>query len=358
MRCSTAIDQLDGSSVMGSLDGRVALITGAGRGIGRAEALYFAAEGARVVVNDRGVERDGSGADASVAQAVVDEIIAAGGYAVANGDDVTDWQGARHMVDAAVEAFGELHVLINNAGIERTAALGNMTEDQFDSVIAVNLKGTFLVSRWAARYWRAQVDSHGTGVDRVIINTASGSGLTNPLPLQSNYAASKAAVGAMTIVHALELARLGVRVNCLSPSMIRTRTSSDVVPGISDTPPKGAFDPRDPIRMAPVAAYLATAGCPMTGQFLAVRGGAITLLRNWSRDGYVQRDDRPWAVDELASALEALPRPDVMADLTSDLEQALGKDGAATLFSYGEALLLSELRDRRADTDRPATGIR
>lgn len=324
---------------MGSLEGRVALITGAGRGIGRAEALYFAAEGARVVVNDRGVERDGSGADASVAQAVVDEITAAGGYAVASSNDVTDWQDARRMVDAAVDAFDDLHVVVNNAGIERHAALENMTEDQFDSVIAVNLKGTFTVSRWAAHYWRAQVDQHGPGVDRVIINTASGSGLTNPLPLQSNYAASKAAVGAMTIVHALELARLGVRVNCLSPSMIRTRTSSDVVPGFRDTPPEGEFDPRDPTRMAPVAAYLATADCPLTGQFLAVRGDTVTLLRNWSRDGHVQRDHQPWTVEDLAPALEALPRPDVMADLINDLEQALGKDGAAALVSYGNTFL-------------------
>jgi NAD(P)-dependent dehydrogenase (short-subunit alcohol dehydrogenase family) len=324
---------------MGSLDGRVALITGAGRGIGRAEALFFAAEGARVVVNDRGVERTGTGTDTGIAQAVVDEITAAGGQAIANSDDVTDWEGGRRMVEAAVEAFGDLHVLVNNAGIERTAALETMTEDEFDSVIAVNLKGTFVVSRWAARYWRAQTDRHGAGVDRAIINTASGSGLTQPLPLQSNYAASKAGVGAMTIVHALELSRLGVRVNCLSPSMIRTRTSTDVVPGLADTPPHGQFDPRDPMRMAPVAAYLAATSCPMTGQFLAVRGGTVTLLRNWSRDGHVQRNDRAWAVAELASAVQTLPRPDVMAELLASLEDALGRDGAQALLAYGETYL-------------------
>jgi len=324
---------------MGSLDGRVALITGAGRGIGRAEALFFAAEGARVVVNDRGVERDGTGTDTSIAEAVADEITAAGGQAIANSDDVTDWEGGRRMVEAAVEAFGDLHVLVNNAGIERTAALENMTEDQFDSVIAVNLKGTFVVSRWAARYWHAEVDLHGTGMDRVIINTASGSGLTQPLPLQSNYAASKAGVGAMTIVHALELSRLGVRVNCLSPSMIRTRTSMDVVPGLRDTPPQAQFDPRDPMRMAPVAAYLPTAGCPMTGQFLAVRGGTVTLLRNWSRDGQIQGHDPPWTVAELASAIQTLPRSDLMAELLAGLEEALGRDGAQALLAYGNAYL-------------------
>lgn len=324
---------------MGSLDGRVALITGAGRGIGRAEALYFAAEGAQVVVNDRGVERDGTGTDAGVAQQVVDEITAAGGDAVTNTDDVTDWSGTRRMIDAAIEAFGDLHVLVNNAGIERHAALENMTEDEFDSVIAVNLKGTFAVSHWAAHYWRARADQHSPTVDRVIINTASGSGLIQPLPLQSNYAASKAAVGAMTIVHALELSRLGVRVNCLSPSMIRTRTNIDVVPGFREAPPEGSFDPRDPMRMAPVAGYLATAGCPLNGQFLAVRGGTVTLLRNWSRDGQVQRDDGPWTVAELAAALEALDRPDVMADLIAALEEGLGPAGAAALFSYGNAVL-------------------
>lgn len=319
---------------MGSLAGRVALITGAGRGIGRAEALFFAAEGARVVVNDRGVERDGTGADAGVAQTVVDEITAAGGSAIANSDDVTDWQGARRMIDAAVDAFGDLHVLINNAGIDNHAALENITEDQFDSVIAVNLKGTFAVSRWAAQYWRAQVDQHGTGVDRVIINTASESGLTQPLPLQSNYAASKAGVAAMTIVHALELSRLGVRVNCLVPSMIRTRTSLEFVPGFSDAPPEDQFDARDPARIAPVAAYLATAGCPMTGQFLAVRGGTVTLLRNWSPDGQVQRGGRPWTVAELGPALQGLPRPDVMAELMHFFEEAVGPAELQTLVDY------------------------
>ncbi|OBI48156.1 SDR family NAD(P)-dependent oxidoreductase [Mycobacterium sp. E787] len=319
---------------MGSLEGRVALITGAGRGIGRAEALFFAAEGARVVVNDRGVERNGTGADAGLAQAVVDEITVAGGNAIANSDDVTDWQGARRMIDAATEAYGDLHILVNNAGIDNHAALETITEDQFDSVIAVNLKGTFAVSRWAAHYWRGQVDQHGSGVDRVIINTASESGLTQPLPLQSNYAASKAGVAAMTIVHALELSRLGVRVNCLVPSMIRTRTSLDFVPGFSEAPPKGQFDPRDPIRIAPVAAYLASADCPMTGQFLTVRGSTVTLLRGWAPDGQVQRGEEPWTVADLAPELEALPREDVMAGLMAFFEEAVGPAELQVLADY------------------------
>jgi NAD(P)-dependent dehydrogenase (short-subunit alcohol dehydrogenase family) len=329
---------------MGTLDGRIALITGAGRGIGRAEALFFASEGAKVIVNDRGVERDGTGVDLSVAQVVVDEIVAAGGEAVANIDSVADWEGARRMVNAAVEAFGDLHIVVNNAGIERHAALENMTEDEFDSVIAVNLKGTFAVSRWAARYWRSQVEA-GADADRSIINTGSGSGLLQPLPLQSNYAATKAGVGAMTIVHALELSRHRIRVNCVSPSMIRTRTSADVLPGISDVPPKGQLDLRDPMRIAPVAAYLATGRCPLTGQVLSIRGGAVIFCHGWTRGERVDREDRPWTVEELAPALEALPREDVMANLLATLEEVFGPSGLAAL----EAMANTALDERRPD---------
>ena len=221
---------------MGSLDGRVALITGAGRGIGREEALFFAAEGARVVVNDPGVAPDGTGGDAGVAEAVVAEIRAAGGEAVANTDDVADWEGARRMVAAAVTAFGDLHAVVNNAGNQRRRALVMMTEEEFDAVVGVHLKGTFAVSRWAARYWR----DRGDRADRAIVNTVSHSGLSNPGPTQSNYAAAKAGVAAMTTVHAIELARLGVRVNCVSPSMARTRLTAEL-PGMAGAAP-GAFD--------------------------------------------------------------------------------------------------------------------
>jgi NAD(P)-dependent dehydrogenase (short-subunit alcohol dehydrogenase family) len=260
---------------MGSLDGRIALVTGAGRGIGRAEALYFAAEGAKVVVNDLGVGSEGMDADASIAHAVADEITASGGDAIASTDSVTDWDSARRMVDTAVGAFGDLHVVVNNAGIEINAALEDMTEDEFDRVIAVKLKGTFAVSRWAARYWRGQAD-RGADADRAIINTASGSGLVNPMPAQGACAAANAGVAAMTIVHSLELMRYRIRVNCLSPSMIRTRMTLQA-PGMRDTPPVGRFDPRDPANIAPVAAYLATATCPLTGQVISVRGGSAII---------------------------------------------------------------------------------
>ncbi|MFC0114945.1 SDR family NAD(P)-dependent oxidoreductase [Kibdelosporangium aridum] len=243
---------------MGALAGRVVLITGAGRGIGRAEALFFAAEGAKVVVNDPGVEPDGTGGDAAVAAAVAEEIVARGGEAVANTDSVSDWNGAQRMVQAAIDTFGDLHVVVNNATIKADRAMTTMTESQFDDVVAVKLKGTFAVSRWAARYWQAQYAA-GIRVDRAIVNTSSGSGLVNPLPGQANYAAANAGVAAMTISNALELARHGVRVNCISPSMARTRLTLEV-PGVN----------ADPQAIAPVAAYLATEDCPLTGQVLGV----------------------------------------------------------------------------------------
>lgn len=222
---------------MGSLDGRVALVTGAGRGIGREEALFFAAEGAEVVVNDPGVSPDGSGGDA----VVVDEIHARGGTAVASTDSVSDWQGARRIVDTAAETFGDLHIVVNNAAVSRPRALVNMTEEEFDDVVAVKLKGTYAVSRWAARYWRQRYEA-GVRADRAIVNTSSTSGLDSPYPLNTNYAAANAGVGAMTIVHSLELGRYGVRVNCLSPGA-RTRLSLDLPAGLQsltqETPEPG-----------------------------------------------------------------------------------------------------------------------
>src|SRR6476646_10747083 len=172
---------------MGALDGRVAIITGGGRGLGREHALLFAAEGAMIVVNDLGGAMDGAGSDRSAAQTVVDEITAAGGRAVANGDSVSDWAGAKRLIDTAVENFGDLHVVVNNAGILRDRTLVNMTEDEFDTVVDVHLKGTFAVSHHAAVYWREQAKA-GKQIDRSLINTSSGSGLHGN-PGQVNYAA-------------------------------------------------------------------------------------------------------------------------------------------------------------------------
>jgi NAD(P)-dependent dehydrogenase (short-subunit alcohol dehydrogenase family) len=206
---------------MGALDGRVAIITGAGRGIGREHALLFAAEGASVVVNDLGGAVDGSGDDRSPAEQVVAEITSAGGTAIANDDDIADWDGGKRLVDAAVEAFGDLHVLVNNAGILRDRVLVNMTEEDWDSVIHVHLKGHFVPTRHAAAYWREQSKA-GKEVRAAVVNTSSTSGLLGN-PGQSNYGAAKAGIGAFTVIAAQELIRYGVRVNAIAPA---ARTSS------------------------------------------------------------------------------------------------------------------------------------
>lgn len=305
---------------MGTLDGRVALITGAGRGIGREEALLFAAEGASVVVNDPGVAADGSGGDDGVAAAVVAEIIARGGRAVASTLSVADWDGARRMVETAVETFGDLHVVVNNAAIERNAPLVAMTQADFDDVLAVKLKGTFAVSHWAARHWRSRFEA-GVRADRAIVNTASGSGLLNPLPTQTSYAAGNAAVAALTIVGALELRRYGVRVNCFSPSMVRTRLTAGV-PGIQEPPP-GGFDPQHPATAAPLAAYLATADCPLTGQVLSIRGGSVAVNHGWTRGARAEQGG-PWDVAGLAEALPGLAMDDPFDKLAEALGGAFG----------------------------------
>lgn len=321
---------------VGSLDGRVVLITGGGRGIGREEALFFAAEGARVVVNDPGVAVDGTGGDADVAAAVVEEIIARGGQAVANTDSVADWHGARRMVDAALRAFGDLHVVVNNATIERNRGMADLTEEEFDDVIAVKLKGTFAVARWAARHWRERFEA-GDRVDRAVVNTSSGSGLFNPLPTQASYAAGNAGVAAMTIVGALELGRYGVRVNCVSPSMARTRLTIQV-PGMREEPPAGRFDPLHPSTSAPVAAYLATAACPLTGQVLSIRGGSVTVDHGWSRGAHIHKDGL-WTVDELAERMRELPVDDPFEKLADALGGALGPTGRTQLQQMVNALL-------------------
>lgn len=322
---------------MGSLDGRVALITGAGRGIGREEALFFAAEGAQVVVNDPGVAADGTGGDPGVAAAVVAEIIDAGGRAVANIDSVSSWAGAERMVETALEAFGDLHIVVNNATVKGDRAMVNMTEHEFDDVIAVKLKGTFAVSHFAARYWRSRFAA-GARTDRAIVNTASGSGLLNPLPNQTNYAAANAGVAAMTVVNALELARYDVRVNCVSPSMARTRLTRGV-PGMDSVPESDRFDPLHPVTSAPVVAYLATAECPLTGQVLSVRGSSVVMNHGWSRDAQVSKEDMLWTVGELAHALTDLPREDQFEKLSAALGGALGTGGREQLQQMINAML-------------------
>ena len=291
---------------MGSLDGRVAIITGAGRGIGREHALYFAAEGARVVVNDLGGANDGSGADITPAQQVVEEIRAMGGEAVVNGDNVADWEGAQRMINQAVETFGDLDILVNNAGILRDRVLVNMTEEEWDSVISVHLKGHFAPSRWAAAYWREQFKA-GITKPRHMVHTSSTSGLFSN-PGQANYGAAKTGIATFSQIIAKELVRYNVRSNTIAPGA-RTRLTL-ATPGLEDImkPREHAFDPWDPANISPLVAYLASEQCAFTGETFLVQGGSVTMVESWQRGQHVERDSK-WTVNELADALAPLTRP-------------------------------------------------
>jgi NAD(P)-dependent dehydrogenase (short-subunit alcohol dehydrogenase family) len=290
---------------MGALEGRTAVITGAGRGIGREHALLFASEGADVVVNDLGGAVDGSGDDRSAAQQVVDEIVSAGGHAVANAEDVCDWDGGQRLIETAVEAFGDLHILVNNAGILRDRVLVNMSEDEWDSVVHVHLKGHFVPTRHAAAYWRERT-KEGHEVKASVINTSSTSGLLGN-PGQTNYGAAKAGIAAFTVIAAQELVRYGVRVNAIAPAA-RTRMTEQT-PGLSDivrAPGNAAeFDSWDPANVSPLAAYLATESCPSTGQVYFVQGGQVRLFQPWTMTESIDKDGR-WTVSELAAEMHRL----------------------------------------------------
>ena len=284
---------------MGELDGRVAIITGAGRGIGREHALLFAAEGAKVVVNDLGGAPDGSGDDRTPAEEVADEIKAMGGEAIANADNIADWEGGGRLIKAALDAFGDLHVLVNNAGILRDRVLVNMSEAEWDAVINVHLKGHFVPTRHAAAYWREQVKS-GKEVSASVVNTSSTSGLFSN-PGQTNYGAAKSGIATFTEIAAKELARYGVRVNAIAPAA-RTRLTL-ATPGIGDmiaAPAEpDAFDVWDPANISPLVAWLATEGCPATGKVFFVQGGRVAVFQPWTIVNEINRDER-WSVAELA----------------------------------------------------------
>ncbi|MDQ6616745.1 MAG: SDR family oxidoreductase [Actinomycetota bacterium] len=295
---------------MGALAGRVAIITGAGRGLGREHALFMASEGARVVVNDRGVAMDGRTRESAPADDVVAEIEALGGEAIANDDDVAEWDGGRRLIEAALDRFGELHVLVNNAGILRDRALVNMTEDEWDDVIAVHLKGHFVPTRHAAAYWRGQAKS-GAAVRASVINTSSTSGLMGN-PFQANYGAAKAGIAAFTIISAQELGRYGVRVNAVVPAA-RTRLTSATA-GLSDIvkapEDETAFDIWDPANVSPVVGWLATTGCPATGTVFFVQGGTVRKMTPWTIGEGVDRPGR-WTITDLNDELSGLFGPPV-----------------------------------------------
>ncbi|QWF77854.1 SDR family oxidoreductase [Amycolatopsis sp. CA-230715] len=288
---------------MGALDGRVAVITGAGRGIGREHALLFAKEGASVVVNDLGGANDGSGSDAGPAQEVVGEITAAGGTAIANTGNVADWADAANLVEQAVAEFGRLDVVVNNAGILRDAFLAGLEEAQWDAVIAVHLKGHAAVLHHAAVYWKARSKA-GEPVAGAVVNTASASGVTLPNAGQANYGAAKAGIAALTLVAAGELERYGVRVNAIAP-IARTRLTL-ATPGMgaifAQEVGEGEFDALSPANISPLVAYLATENCPLSGKVFAVQGGAISELAGW-HDVKVIETDEAWTIDDIAGRL-------------------------------------------------------
>jgi NAD(P)-dependent dehydrogenase (short-subunit alcohol dehydrogenase family) len=279
---------------VGALDGRVAVITGAGRGIGRAHALLFAKEGAKVVVNDLGGAEDGSGADVGPAHEVVEEIRAIGGEAIANTDNVADFGGAERMIQSAVDEFGDLHVLVNNAGILRDRMLVNMSEAEWDDVIRVHLKGHFAPLHFAASYWRDRSKA-GHPVNAAVVNTSSTSGLFNN-PGQTNYGAAKTGISSLTIIAQKELDRYGVRVNAIAPAAFTRLIAT--IPGVEAPEESDEWSPNDPANISPFVAYLSTADCPIKGRVFFVRAGDVYLFQPFAIIDEIHKEGR-WSVDEL-----------------------------------------------------------
>jgi NAD(P)-dependent dehydrogenase (short-subunit alcohol dehydrogenase family) len=282
-------------------EGRVCIVTGAGRGLGREYARLLAAHGAKVVVNDLGGGRDGTGADAGPAQEVVDEITGAGGEAVANTDDISSWDGAAQLVQQAIDTFGRLDVLVNNAGILRDRMIFSMTEEEWDAVIRVHLKGTFAPSRHAAAYWREQSKA-GEKVDGRLINTTSVSGLYANVG-QTNYGAAKAGIATFTQIAAQELGRYGVTVNAIAPGAL-TRLTGDLE--MSDEIRRNF----DPAWVAPVITWLAsTDSADVTGQVIEANGLVLAIAEGWHRGPTTKPVESPEEVGPLVRKLVADARP-------------------------------------------------
>jgi NAD(P)-dependent dehydrogenase (short-subunit alcohol dehydrogenase family) len=287
---------------MGICDGRVVAITGAGRGLGRAHALAFAAEGAKVVVNDLGASLQGEGVDMSPAQEVVNEIEAMGGQAIVNGDDISDWDGAGNLVQAAIDTFGGLDTLVTNAGIVRDRMFVNMSVDDWDAVIKVHLRGTFCPVKRAVEYWRAESKAGRQRAARVI-TTSSGAGLMGSIA-QTNYAAAKAGIATFTINIAAELGRIGVTANSIAPSA-RSRMTEDAFAEMMAKPESG-FDAMDPANISPIVVWLGSEeSADVTGRVFECAGGELSVADGWQHGTPVDKGDR-WDPAELGPVVAGL----------------------------------------------------
>lgn len=291
---------------MGICDGRVVIVTGAGRGIGREHALAFAAEGAKVVVNDLGAGLDGSDVGESPAEQVVAEIKAAGGDAVVNGNDISSWEGARELVQQAIGTFGGLDVLVNNAGFLRDRMLVGMGEDDWDNVINVHLKGHFAPLRHAAEYWRAESKAGRPRAARVI-NTSSGAGLFGSVG-QGNYATAKAGIALLTVQTAAEMKGYGVTANAIAPAA-RTRMTTSAGEGMASqmaAPEDGSFDAMDPANVSPLVVWLGSSeSAEVTGRVFEVEGGKVTVCDGWQRAASEDKGAK-WDPAELGSVVPRL----------------------------------------------------
>lgn len=287
---------------MGICDNRTVIVTGAARGLGRAYAVAFAAEGANVVVNDIGTSLGGEGRDTSAADGVVAEIIAAGGKAVANYEDITDWDAAKRIVDAAVAEFGDLHVVVNNAGIVRDRMFVSATPEEWDATMHVHLRGHFCVSRHAVDYWRSKQKA-GTNPDARIINTTSGAGLQGSIA-QAAYSTAKGGIASLTLVQAAELGRYGITANALAPSA-RTRMTEQAFADKMATQ-EAAFDVMDPANIAPTVVWLgSSASAHVTGCVFELEGGKIMIEDGWREGPFTDRGER-WNPADVGAAVDAL----------------------------------------------------
>jgi len=286
---------------MGICDGRVVIITGAGRGLGREHALAFAAEGAKVVVNDVGASLQGDGNDMSPAQEVVDLIRANGGEAITNGDDIADWDGAGRLVQSAIDTFGGLDTVVTNAGIVRDRMFVNMSVDEWDAVIRVHLRGTFCPVKHAVDYWRAESKA-GRPRDGRVVTTSSGAGLHGSIA-QTNYSAAKAGIATFTINIAAELGRIGVNANSIAPSA-RSRMTEEAFAEMMAKPETG-FDAMDPANISPLVVWLGSGDCNVSGRIFECAGGLISLADGWQVGAEFDKGDK-WDPAEIGAVVDDL----------------------------------------------------